>query len=98
MHGALRVKANDEKSEQNFSVIKLSSIPKLGSKLRRGLPEFNIKTLFTSNKNLKFLLCHKISNLSPNRYPGVYKLTCSSNAVYYGGLKKNVLSRNGVVL
>ena len=91
-------KANYQKSEQNFNLIKLSWIPKLGSKLRRGLREFNIKTVFTSNKNLKFLLCQKILNLAPNSYPGVYKLTCSSNAVYYGELKKNVLSRNGIVL
>ena len=55
--------------------------PKLGPNLRREFRKFNIKTVFKLNKYLKTLLYQNKSNLLPNRYPDVYKLTCSCDAV-----------------
>ena len=51
-----------------------------------------IKTIFTSGSNLKLLLCQNKTKLLHNSYPGVYKLQCTCNSVYFGETKKKILT------
>ena len=53
-----------------------------------------MKTVFTSSRNLKKLLCNNKSKLMPNSNPGVYELRCSCNSVYIGETKKRILARS----
>ena len=76
-------KENYQKSEQNFRVVKLAYIPKIGPKLRRDFRKFDIKTAFISIKNLETILCQTKSKLLRNSYPVAYKLTSSYNPVRY---------------
>ena len=77
----------DKNSEQNFGVVKLPLLPNFGPTLRR---EFRKLNIITSNKILKTLLCQNKSNLRLSSYPGVYNVTCSYDAVYYGESKKKM--------
>lgn len=81
-------KALKKTIEKNFNVVKLPWIPKLEPKLKTRFRKFSIKTVLKSKWNLKNLLCLKKSNILPNSYPGVHKLTCSCNLLHYSELKK----------
>lgn len=86
---------NQTKEETSTTnIVKLPWVPILGPKLRKEFRKFDIKTVFTSGKNLKSLLCNNKSKLIPNSFPGVYQLTCSCDAVYYGESKKKILTRS----
>ena len=68
-------------------------VPKLGPKLRKEFKKFGIKTIFTSGRNLKNLICRNKSKLLPNSFPGVYQLDCTYNALYIVETKKKVITR-----
>ena len=78
----------------NDNIVKLPWVPKRGSKLRKEFKNFGIKTIFTSESNLKNLICRNRSKLLPNSFPSVYQLDCSCNALYNGGTKMKVITRN----
>ena len=78
---------------KNGKIVKLSWVPKLGPKLRKEFKKFDIKTHFTSARNLKNLICRNKSKLLPNSFPGVYQLDCTCNALYNGETKKKVITR-----
>ena len=65
---------------KNDTIVKLPWVPKLGPKLRKVFKKFGIKTIFTSRRNLKNLICRNKSKLLPNSFPGVYQLDCTCNA------------------
>ena len=48
---------------------------------------------FTSDKNVRSILCQNKPKLLPNSLPGVYQLDCSCNGRYIGESKKKVLTR-----
>ena len=54
---------NKDTSEDINKVVKLPWIPVIGPKLRQAFKKKNIKTIFTSNPNLKSLLCRKFHML-----------------------------------
>ena len=54
----------------------------------------NIRTIFTSDPNLKLLLCRNKTKLLPNSYGGVYESKCTCNSAYFDETKKKVLKRN----
>ena len=58
---------------KNDKIVKLPWVPKLGPKLRKEFKNFGIKTVFTSGRNLKNLICRNKSRLLPNSFPGVYQ-------------------------
>ena len=53
----------------------------------------NIKTIFTSNPNLKSFLCRNKTKLLPNSYLGVYELKCTWNSAYFDETKKKITRR-----
>ena len=77
----------------NSKIVKLPWVPKLGSKLRKEFKKYGIKTIFTSGRNLKNLICRNTSKLLPNSFRGVYQLDCTCNALYIGKTKKKVITR-----
>ena len=78
---------------KNSKIVKLPWVPKLGPKLRKEFKKFGIKTIFTSGRNLKNLICRNKSKLLPNSFPGVYQLDCTCNGQYIGETKKKVITR-----
>ena len=74
-------------------IVRLSRVPKLVPKLRKEFKHFGIKTVFTSGRNLKNLICGNKSKLLSNSFPGVYQLDCTCNALYIGETKKKVITR-----
>ena len=78
---------------KNDKIVKLPWVPILGLKLREEFKNFCIKTIFTSGRNLKNLICRNKSKLLPNSFPGVYQLDCTCNALYIGETKKKVITR-----
>ena len=78
---------------KNDKIVKLPWVPKLGPKLRKEFKKIGIKTVFTSGRNLKNLICRKKSKLLPNSFAGVYQLDCTCNALYIGETKKKVITR-----
>ena len=78
---------------KNDKIVKLSWVPKLGPKLRKEFKKFVIKSIFSSGRNLKNLICRNKSKLLPNSFPGVYQLDCTCNALYIGETKKKVITR-----
>ena len=54
---------------KNDKIIKLPWVAKLGPKLSREFKKFGIKTIFTSRRNLKNLICRNKSKLLPNSFP-----------------------------
>ena len=89
---SVKEKTNVE-TVKNDKTIKLPWVPKLGPKLRKKFKKFNIKTVFTSGRNLKNLICRNKSKLLPNSFPGVYQLGCTRNALYIDETKKKVITR-----
>ena len=85
------VKVNIE-TTQNDKIVKLSWVPKLEPKLRKEFKKFGIKTIFTSGRNLKNLICRNESKLFPNSFPRVYQLDCTCNALYIGETKKKIIT------
>ena len=53
----------------------------LGPKLKKYLKIFAIKTIFTSGRNLKNLICKNKSKLLPNSFSVVYQLVCTCNVL-----------------
>ena len=41
-----------------------------------------MKTIFTSGRNSKNLICRNKSKLLASNFPGVYQLNCTCNAMY----------------
>ena len=78
---------------KNDKIVKLPWVSILGPKLREEFKKFCIKTIFTSGRNLKNLICRNKSKLLPGSFPGVYQLDCTCNAPYIGGTKKKVITR-----
>ena len=76
---------------KNGKIVKLPWVPKLGPKLRKEFKKFGVKTVFTSRRNLKNLICRNKSKLLPNSFPGVYQLDYTCNALYIGETKKKVI-------
>ena len=68
-------------------------MPILGPKLQKEFKKKDIKTVFTSGANLKFILCQNKSKLLRNSYPDVYALNCSCNGEYIDETKKKVMTR-----
>ena len=68
----------------NDKIVKLPWLLKLGAKIRKEFKKFGIKTIFTSGRNLKNLICRNKSKLLSNRFTGVYQLYCTCNALYIG--------------
>ena len=56
-------------------------------------PKTGKKTIFTSGRNLKYLICRNKSKLLPNSFPGVYQLGCTCNGLYIGETKKKAITR-----
>ena len=77
----------------NDNIVKLPWVPRLGSKLRKEFKKFGIKTIFTSESNLKNLICRNRSKLLPNSFPSVYQLDCTCNALDLSEIKKKVITR-----
>ena len=73
---------------KNDNIVKLPWVPKLQPKLRKEFKKFGTKTIFTSGRNLKNLICKNKSKLLPNSFPGVYQLNCTCSALYIGEIKK----------
>ena len=78
---------------KNDKIVELRWILKLGPKLIQEFSKFGIKTIFTSGRNLKNLICRNKSNLLLNSFPGVYQLDCTRNALHIGETKKKVITR-----
>ena len=78
---------------KNDNIVNLPWVPTLGSKLRKEFKNLGIKTIFTSGRNLKNLICRNRSKLLPNSFPSVYQLDCTCNALYNGETKKKVITR-----
>ena len=78
---------------KNDKTVKLPWVPKLGPRLRKEFLKFGIKTIFTSDRNLKNFICRSKSKLLPNSFLGVYQLDCTCNALYIGKAKKKVITR-----
>ena len=74
-------------------VVKIPWIPILGPKLRSALKKRNIKTVFTSGRSLKDILCKHKSALPRNSYAGVYAVQCGCSKTYIGESKKRVATR-----
>ena len=55
---------------KNDKIVNLTWVAKLGSKLKKEFKQFSIKTIFTSGRNLKNLICRNKSKLLPNSFPG----------------------------
>ena len=89
---SVREKVNIE-TIKNSVIVKLPWVPKLGPKLRKEFKKLSIKTIFTSERNLKNLICRNKSKLLPNSFPGVYQLDCICNALYIGETKKKVITK-----
>ena len=70
---------NKDTSKDINKVVKLPWIPIIGPKLRLAFQKKNIKTIFTSDPNLKSLLRQNKTKVLSNSYPGVYELKCTSN-------------------
>ena len=69
---------------KNDKIVNLTWVPKLGPKLKKEFKQFSIKTIFTSGRNLKNLICRNKSKLLPNSFPGVFQLDCTCNALCIG--------------
>ena len=65
----------------------------MGPKLRSALKKRNIKTVFTSGRSLKDILCKHKSALPRNSYTGVYAVQCGCSKTYIGESKKRVATR-----
>ena len=72
---------------KNDKIVKLPWVPKLGPKLRKAFHKFAIKTIFTSRRNSKNLVCRNKSKLPPNGFP-FYDLDCNCDALYIGKTKR----------
>ena len=87
-------KSNNKNNTKNTkNIIKLPWVSILGPKLRKEFKKKDIKTVFTSGANLKFISCQNKSKLIPYSYPGVYTLNCSCNAEYIGETKKKLITK-----
>ena len=84
---------NKDTSEDISKLAKLPWIPIIGPKMRQAFKKKNIKTIFTSDPNLKSLLCQNKTKLLPNSYQGVYELKCTCNSAYFSETKKKILTR-----
>ena len=73
---------------KNSKIVKLPWVPKFGPKLRKEFKKFGVKTIFTSGRNLKNLICRNKSKLLPISFPGVYQLDFTCNALYIGETKR----------
>ena len=78
---------------QNAKIVKLPWVLNLGPKLRKEFKKFGRKTIFTSERNLKNLICRDNSKLLPNSFPGVYEFNYTCNVLYIGETKKKVTTR-----
>ena len=78
---------------KNDKIVKLPWVPKLEPKLRNEFLNFGIKTIFTSGRNLKSLICRNKSKLLPSSFPGIYQLDCTCSALYIGKTKRKVITR-----
>ena len=78
---------------KNDKIVKLPWVPKLGPKLREEFKRYGIKTIFTSGRNLKNLICRNKSKLLTNSFPGVYQLDTTCNTLYIGKTKKKVITK-----
>ena len=78
---------------KNDKIVKLSWVPKLGPKLRKEFKKFVIKSIFSSGRNLKNLICRNKSKLLPNSFPGVCQFDCTCSAIYIFETKKKVITR-----
>ena len=59
---------------KNDKIVKLPWVTKLEPKLGKEFYIFGIKTMFTSGRNLKNLICRNRSKLLPTSFPRVYQL------------------------
>ena len=66
---------------KNDKIVKLPWVPKLGPKLREEFKRYGIKTIFTSGRNLKNLICRNKSKLLTNSFPGVCQLDTTCNTL-----------------
>ena len=66
---------------KNDKIVKLPWVPKHGPKLREEFKRYGIKTIFTSGRNLKNLICRNKSKLLTNSFPGVYQLDTTCNTL-----------------
>ena len=86
--------ANNKDTREDISKLaKRPWIPIIRPKLRQTFKRKNIKTIFTSDPNLKSLLCQNKTKLLPNSYQGVYELKCTCNSAYFSETKKKILTR-----
>ena len=69
---------------QNAKIVKLPWVLNLRPKLRKEFKKFGRKTIFTSEHNLKNLICRDNSKLLPNSFPGVYEFDYTCNVLYIG--------------
>ena len=81
------------KDKDEEKILKLPWVKSVGPKIRKEMKKLGYKTVFTSSRKLKDILCNNKSKLLPNSFPGVYQLKCSCGSVYIGETKKRVLTR-----
>ena len=83
----------EDSDEVNKPVVCVPWIPKLGPRLRAVMKKRGIKTVFSSGRNLKDILCNHKTPLPRNSHPGVYRLRCGCGATYIGETKKKITTR-----
>lgn len=81
---------NDENSKP---VVCVPWIPKFGPRIRAMMRKRGIKTVFSSGRNLRDILCNHKSPLPKNSDPGVYKIKCGCGIIYVGETKKKIITR-----
>ena len=84
--------SNDEANDKKL-VARIPWVPVLGPKLRRLLRKRGVRTVFSSGRKLKEILCNHKAKLAPNSYPGVYQLDCQCGSRYIGETKRKVSLR-----
>ena len=86
--------SNNKDTNKDISkVVKLPWIPIIGPKGREAFKKKNIKTIFTTDPNLKSLLCRNNTKLLTNSFLEVYELKCTCNSAKFGETQKKILTR-----
>ena len=65
-----------------------------GKNKKKEKQKLGFRVVFQTGPNLRNMLCKNKDMLTPNSYPGVYKLPCSCGPVYNDEATKKTISRS----
>ena len=86
--------SNNNNNTNKKQTITFPWISKIGPKIKKEIQKFGLRVAFQTGPNLQNILCKNKDKLTPNSYPGVYKLKSSCGSVNNGETKKKIIIRS----